>query len=549
LQTRTQPDATLGAVVSSADFLNGLQSARVLVKSGLLGPLRPDKYVRMAAALSRRGISSTVGMTLAARRSPDRAALIDERGTVTWAELDQRTDALAAALDAEVGDLRRIALLARNHRGFVEALVAASKLGADLLLLNTGFAGPQLAEVVGREHADLIVYDQEFEAIVADLPGATRRVVAWQDGNTDNPTLNGLIDGHVGATAPAKLGAGRVILLTSGTTGTPKGASRGADAGISQIVSAIERVPWHTDDTVVIAAPMFHAWGYGCLLMASLMANTVVMRRRFDPEQTLALVARHRAAGLAVVPIMIQRIEALPDAVQSRYPCSSLRFVTASGSAMEAGSLLRFMDRFGDVVYSHYNATEAGMIAIATPADLRAAPRSTGRPASGCTVRILDDDGTEAAVGEIGEIAVRNGTQFEGYTHGGSKEIRDGFMLTGDVGRMDTDGRLTVEGRADDMIVSGGENVYPGEVEDVLAAHEDVLEAAVIAVYDREYGQRLAGFVVLREGSSIDGEQLRTHVKSSLANYKVPRSVSLLDEMPRNATGKVMKRNLAEPPQ
>jgi acyl-CoA synthetase (AMP-forming)/AMP-acid ligase II len=532
-------------VASTADVLEGLQSIRVLLRSGLLGPLRPDKYIRMAAAVAGQGISSTMGMTLAARRSPDRPALIDERGVLTWAELDSRTDALAAALHAVGGDrLRRVALLARNHRGFVETLVAASKLGVDLLLLNTGFAGPQLAEVVGREEADLIVYDQEFEAIVEDVPGEPARIVAWQDRDTEDLTVDGLIKRHLGAPVPEKHGPGRVILLTSGTTGTPKGASRGADGGAGQLVSAIERVPWHTDDTVVIAAPMFHAWGYGCLLMASIMANTMVMRRRFDPEQTLALVARHRAAGLAVVPIMIQRIEALPEVAQERYQCPSLRFVTASGSAMEPGSLLRFMDRFGDVVYSHYNATEAGMIAIATPADLRAAPRSTGRPASGCAVRILDEDGTEVEVGQLGEIAVRNGTQFDGYTHGGSREIRDGFMLTGDVGRLDDVGRLTVEGRADDMIVSGGENVYPGEVEDALAAHPDVLEAAVIGVDDAEYGQRLAAFVVLTEESSLSGDDLRAHVKASLANYKVPRSVDVLDEMPRNATGKLMKREL-----
>lgn len=377
------------------------------------------------------------------------------------------------------------------------------------------------------------MYDQEFEDVVADLPATTHRVVAWQERPTDLPTLDTLIERYDGVPPPDRRQTPRVILLTSGTTGTPKGARRGAEGGVSQIVAAIERVPWHTDDTVVIAAPMFHAWGYGCLLMAALLANTIVMRRRFDPEQTLALVARHRAAGLALVPIMIQRIEALPEVVQSRYPCPALRFVTASGSAIEPRSVLRFMDRFGDVVYSHYNATEAGMIAIATPADLRAAPRSTGRPVPGCAVRIIGDDGSDAAIGEVGEIAVRSGTQFDGYTHGGNREIRDGFMLTGDVGRMDAQGRLTVEGRADDMIVSGGENVYPGEVEDALAAHPD--------------GQRLAGFVVLRPQSAVDGDTLRSHVKNSLATYKVPRSVTVLDEMPRNATGKIVKRSLAEP--
>jgi fatty-acyl-CoA synthase len=526
--------------------------AWVIARSRLLGPLRPDKYVRMAAAVRRQGLTAMTGTSLAAARRPDGIALVDERGAMTWAELEERTDALAAALAPYLRDGEnahgRVGLLARNHRGFVETLVAAGKLGADLVLLNTAFSGPQLVELLGREDVDVIVHDQEYAEALAGLDQGPARVVAWEDGPTDGPTVDGLISEHLGQQPPAATSKPHVVLLTSGTTGAPKGARRGTGGGAGDLAAILERVPWRAEDTVVVAAPMFHAWGFGCLVLAATMANTVVMSRRFDPEQTLAMAARHRADGMCVVPVMLERIVALPEEVRRRYPLPALRFVTASGSAMEPTALTAFMDAFGDVVYSNYNATEAGMIATATPEDLRHDPRSAGRPVRGCQVRILDEDGEQLPSGEVGQIAVLNTTPFEGYTHAhdgrSTKDHLDGYMLTGDLGKLDEEGRLRVEGRVDDMIVSGGENVYPAEVEAVLGAHPDVVEAAVVGVPDEQFGQRLMGYVVLRPGAGPDTQHLRTHVRDQLANYKVPRDIVVLDELPRNASGKVVKKQL-----
>jgi fatty-acyl-CoA synthase len=531
-----------------------LGNARVIARSGLLGPLRPDKYLKMAGAIRRQGLSAMAGASLAAARRPEGLALVDERGAMTWGELEARTDALAAALSAHLdeqgvdGSNARIGLLARNHRGFVESLVATGKLGADLVLLNTAFSGPQLAELLGRERVDVLVYDQEYAAALAELPdvaaGGPLHVTGWEDEPAKGLTLDGLIADHLGRRPPAPAGSPHVVLLTSGTTGAPKGAKRGTGGGAGDLVAIIERVPWRAEDTVVVAAPMFHAWGFGCLVLAATMANTVVMRRHFDPEETLAMAARHRADGMAVVPVMLERIVDLPPMVRSRYPLPALRFVTASGSAMEPTALIEFMDAFGDVVYSNYNATEAGMIATATPEDLRHDPRSAGRPVRGCQLRILGEDGTQLPTGEVGQIAVLNTTPFEGYTQGDGKDHQDGYMLTGDLGRLDAQGRLNVEGRVDDMIISGGENVYPAEVEAVLGQHPDVVEAAVVGVPDESFGQRLLGYVVLRQGAKTNAQQLRTHVRDQLANYKVPRDIVVLDELPRNASGKVMKRQL-----
>ncbi|MBV9831538.1 MAG: bile acid CoA ligase [Marmoricola sp.] len=520
-----------------------------LVRSGMLAPLRPDKYLRMADVVRRQGTNATTGLSLAAARRPRGTALVDERGSLTWAELERRCNALAVGLAAEAGrPPGTIGILCRNHRGFVEALSATARLGADALLLNTGFSAPQLADVLEREGAEVIVYDEEFAGLLGPvrerLDGLVE-VVAWTDDAPPGRSVESLIAHHLGEAPPKPSRHGRTVLLTSGTTGAPKGARR-AGGGADQLAAMLDRIPWRAEETVVVAAPMFHAWGFGQLAVASTMTCTIVMRRRFDPEATLELVQRHRATGLSVVPVMLERIIDLPDDVLSRYDTSSLRFVTASGSRMRPEALVRFMDRFGDVVHNSYNATEAGQISVAVPADLRVAPDTAGRAVRGTDLRIVDDEWHELPAGEVGRIIVRSDSQFEGYTHGGSKDFHEDYMVSGDVGRLDADGRLFVVGRDDEMIVSGGENVYPLEIEETLGAHDAVREAAVFGVDDEQFGQRLVAFVVLSDGASASPDDLKAHVRSQLAGYKVPREVTVLDELPRNASGKVVKRELLE---
>ena len=308
----------------------------------------------------------------------------------------------------------------------------------------------------------------------------------------------------------------------------------------------LDRIPWRAGETTVIAAPIFHAWGFGQVAISATMTCTMVMRRRFDPVATLELVRKHGASGLAVVPVMLERIMDLPDDVLDAHQMPSLRFVTASGSRMRTDALLGFMDRFGDVVYNSYNATEAGLISTATPADLRLAPDTAGRPLTGTSVRLLDDADREVSTGEVGRIVVASNSGFDGYTSSDTKAFADGHMVSGDVGRVDERGLLFVVGRDDEMIVSGGENVYPLEVEQVIGAHPAVREVAVIGVDDPKFGQRLAAYVVRAPQTIVGAEALRDHVREQLAGFKVPRDVHFIDELPRNATGKVLKRQLVE---
>jgi len=519
-----------------------------MYRAGVIAPMRPDRYVRMGRAVRREGMTVTTGFAIAARRCPDRPALIDELGTLTWRELDEHSDAMAAALqELPAGPPKVTGIMARNHRGFVESLIAANRIGADVLLLNTSFAGPALAEVVAREEVDAVIYDEEFGPSIShameERPHATR-IVAW----TDDPgahtvTVAGLVNGHVGQRPSPSGRTSKLILLTSGTTGSPKGAKH-SGGGPETLKSILDRTPWRAEEVTVIAAPMFHAWGFGQLVFAAMMACTIVTRRKFDPEATLALVDEHRATGLCVVPVMFDRIMDLPDDVRARYSGRTLRFAAASGSRMRPDVVIKFMDQFGDVIYNNYNATEAGMIATATPSDLRAAPDTAGRPAEGTDIRILDAELRALPTGEVGTIYVRTSAQFDGYTSGATKDFHNGFMSSGDVGYLDDAGRLFVVGRDDEMIVSGGENVYPIEVEKTLSAHPDVTEAAVLGVDDDEYGQRLAAFVVLSDNASATPDGLKAHVRENLAKYKVPRTITVLDELPRSSTGKIVRREL-----
>ena len=520
--------------------------AKTLFGSGLLGPTRPDRLAQVGLALKRWGTTSAGAIAVAAARTPDQPALVDELGALSYGELHRRGNALASAFAAQglrPGD--KIAVMCRNHRGFVDATVATSRLGANVLYLNTAFAAPQLADVIERERAAAIVYDEEFANIVEPVRAGRRSFVAWHDGESaaGDLLIEDLIAQGDPAGVPVPKEPGRVIILTSGTTGAPKGARRSA-ATLGAAAALLSKMPLKARETTMIAAPIFHTWGLAHFTLGVPLASTVVLRRRFDPEGTLRAVARHRATALVVVPVMLQRMLELPDEVFAKYDTSTLRVIAASGSALPGPLSSRVMDRFGDVLYNTYGSTEVAWATIATPEDMRAAPGTAGRPPVGTRVRLLDEEGREVPVGQSGRIFVGNELPFEGYTGGGNKEVLDGLMSSGDVGHFDAAGRLFVDGRDDDMIISGGENLFPSEVEDLLAGHAAVREVAVVGVPDDEWGQRLKAVVALNPGADCDEEQLKAYVRANLAAFKVPREIVFVEELPRNATGKVLKREL-----
>ncbi|MCU1658299.1 MAG: Plipastatin synthase subunit [Pseudonocardiales bacterium] len=505
----------------------------------------PHRMIGVARALDAYGPAGAA-IVLAAAGQSGHVAIIDERGPITFGQLDARSNALANALRAKgftPGD--SVGILARNHRGLFEAIFAAAKLGARTLLLNTDFAGPQLVDVCAREDVTVLIHDSEFAPIVSGYDPPLGHVLAWSDEQGAGPSIDSLVEAASTATPPRPPRKQRLVLLTSGTTGTPKGAPR--DLALSLVIPGgyLSKIPLRSGRTVMLAAPAFHAWGLLSSMLALGLGNTVVTTRRFEPANTIAALEQHRCDALVTVPILLSRLIAEDGELAAR-DLSALRVVAVSGSALSPELATRAMDTLGDVVYNLYGSTEVAYATIATPADLRAAPGTVGRPPFGTTIRLLDPDGREVPPGQSGRIFVGNAIQFEGYTGGGTKETVRGLMSTGDVGHLDEGGRLFVDGRDDDMIVSGGENVFPREIEELLATHDLIVEAAVVGVPDPDFGTRLRAYVVPTAPQALDEAAVRDFVKANLARYKVPREVVFLDELPRNPAGKVLKRQLSD---
>jgi acyl-CoA synthetase (AMP-forming)/AMP-acid ligase II len=513
-----------------------LFTVRTLARAGVAKPVRPDRLVRGLRVLRAWGKTPAAGYGVSAARYPSAPAIIDELGTITFAELDRRTNAIARAWMADgIGPGRTVAILCRNHRGFVEATVAASKTGANMLYLNTSFAGPQVAEVCRAELPVAIVHDGEFADLVAEAAAGTRSYGAWPEP---------LASGADARPLDPPQRPGRVVILTSGTTGAPKGAGRHHPTSLDPAAALLDMIPLRARERTLIAAPMFHSWGLAHFNLGLTLSTTLVLRRKFDPVAILDAIAEHRVHALIVVPVMLQRLlEARRDS-PVRHDLSSLRIIAASGSPLPGHLANEVMDEFGDVLYNLYGSTEVAWATIATPEDLRVAPGTAGRPPHGTVLRLYDDKGRVVPRGEHGRIYVSNEMQFEGYTGGGGKDTIDGLMSSGDVGHIDSNGRLFVDGRDDEMIISGGENVFPREVEDLLADHPAIEEVAVVGVDDEDFGQRLRAFVVPCAGEELSEEDVKAHVRDNLARFKVPRDVVFLDELPRNATGKVLKRVL-----
>ncbi len=513
----------------------------------MVGPELPHRVAKLLVSFDRFGLLGGA-ITAGAIRHGDRIALVDERGELSYKELDERSNALANAwreqgLEAGEG----VAILARNHRGFFESVFAAAKCGARIILLNTSFAGPQIREVAEREETDLLVYDDEYADMLGDGKLPRGRYRAWtEEGGGGDETLESLIEG-ASTKAPPKPGESpRITILTSGTTGTPKGAPRSEPRSLALIGGLLSKVPFRAREVTVLPVPLFHALGFMQAFVGIGLGSTLVVSRHFDPEKALEALEEHGASAMVVVPVMLRRMADLGEEKIKEHDLSELRIIFVSGSALGADLTQRATELFGPVVYNLYGSTEVAYATIATPEDQEADPASVGKVVRGSVVKILDDDGNEVDTGESGRIFVGNLSQFEGYTGGGSKEEVGGLISSGDVGHFDEEGRLFIDGRDDEMIVSGGENVFPAEVEELLESHEAIEEAAALGVEDEKFGQRLKAFVVLRKSGELSEDDVKGYVKENLARYKVPRDVVFVDELPRNPTGKVLKRELEE---
>ncbi|NNH70947.1 SDR family NAD(P)-dependent oxidoreductase [Nocardia uniformis] len=529
--------------------------------------LPPPTRVPQTVAALRGGVTIATLLALFAARFPDTPAVIDDDGEISAAELHRRVEKLAAAMRQRwnIGRGSRVGVLCRNHRGFVEAIMAGARLSADVVPLNYGFAGPQLGSVLDREHVDLLCYDAEFQAALANSGFRGPRLVVRSGSATPlsapaaAPSVDDLIAQDLPPVRMVGYGA-TLVILTGGTTGVPKGAPRRLALGElipyalrlrPRMLGVLTEIPRFTPiprigNPIIVAPPLHHAYGLGAMLLACALGAPMILRRTFDAQQTLADIERYSVNIACLVPAMLKRIMDLPPEIRRDYNCMTLDAVPCGAAPLPPRLGTEFMDEFGDVLFNGYGSTEVGPGALATPADLRAAPGTVGYPPKGLVdIRIVDADGRDVRPGDTGRIVNRNPVTFLGYSGGGHKPVLPGgWMDSGDVGHFDSAGRLFIDGRSDDMILSGGENVFPQEVEELLQSHPAVADAGAVGVPDPEFGQRLAAFVVRRPGAEVTDAELQAYVKSSLANYKVPREVVFTGELPRSTSGKLRRAQL-----
>ena len=520
--------------MTAADIVTS--AARVVLRSGLFAPAGPLTMFRIVREAVRGGASLATVLAIAAARWPDRAAVIDDDGALSYGQLQSRTESLAAALSHNhgIGPGVPVGILCRNGRAYMQAMFAVAAVGADVVLLNTEFRTGALATALGAQRIHTVLCDDEF----TDRVRAADEAVAVVD-----PTA---LEIDERAPRPKAGPRGRIVLLTSGTTGTPKGVPRipTITPALGVGVVFLDRIGLRAGSRIVVPVPMFHAFGFGMVLLTVILGGTLITRRRFDAEATLAQASLHRAHVLAAVPVMLARILDLPDEVRARNPVPSLRVVITAGARLDPSLAQRFMDAYGDILYNGYGSSEVAIASLATPADLRDTPETVGRPVAGCPVEILDENDSPVGPNVIGRVFVGGGLTFDGYTGGGGKNVVAKLTGTGDMGYFDEAGRLFIVGREDDMIVSGGENVYPRAVENALGEHPDVVDHAVIGVPDQDFGQRLAAFVVLRPGVDTGEGELREYLKDRVSRFEQPRDITIAATIPRNPTGKVLRREL-----
>lgn len=525
------------AVVSGDGVV--VTAARALLRSRLLSPPPPVAGLRLIREARRGGTNPYALLAVTAARWPQRAAIIDDDGTLTYHELQSETASLARRLSGDgAGPGTAVGVMCRNGRGFVEAFFAAALIGADVVLVNTDFRTDALAAALSSHRITTIVADEEFAARVR---GCDKAVVLV------DPATVVECESRPRPSRPVVAAPGRIVLLTSGTTGKPKGVPRTPQlrSAVGVWVTILDRTGLRTGSRISVAMPMFHGLGLGMLMLTVALGSTALTHRHFDAEAALAQASLHRADAFTAVPVVLARIMDLPRRVRARNALPYLRVVLSSGDRLDPTLGQRFMDAYGDVLYNGYGSTEVGIGALATPADLREAPETVGKPVAGCPIRIFDKNDRPVGARVTGRIFVGGELAGEGYTDGGAKAVVDGMTSTGDMGYLDNAGRLFIVGREDDMIISGGENVYPRAVENALAEHPDVADNAVIGVPDERFGQRLAAFVVLQPGRGIDPSALRDYLRARVTRYEQPRDINIVGSIPRNPAGKVVRKELS----
>jgi acyl-CoA synthetase (AMP-forming)/AMP-acid ligase II len=504
-------------------------------------------------------------LTIYAAVQPDKPAVIEHpRGgdavVVTFAELEERANRLANALIAlGSGPGQKVIWCGPNSLGVVDVVNAARKVGATAVPLNYRLSPEEAAYVTDHCDATLVLVDAEyaelFRAIRADIPKVTHVLVYGGEALEGQESVEKLTT-SAPATAPPERDAevAATMIYTSGTTGKPKGALRSAPADPQAVATLLGLIGCAPDDIYITTGPLYHSGPGGFMAIAQALGQTVVLQRKFDPEDWLRLVDTYRVTATFSAPTPIRMICSLPDEVRARYDRSSMKRMLANAAPWSMALKRLYLADFpADSLWEIYGSTELGVNTVLAPADQLRKPGSCGQVAPMVEIALFDDDGNEVTgIGpdHPGELFVRSPNVFSDYYKQHDKFLADqkqGFQTVGDIAYRDDDGFYYICDRKKDMIISGGMNIYPAEIEAALELHPDIYEAAVFGIPSEEWGELVHAVVVRREGSTVGGEQIQSFARDHLARYKIPRSFSFTDELPKTGSGKVLKRELRAP--
>jgi acyl-CoA synthetase (AMP-forming)/AMP-acid ligase II len=472
-------------------------------------------------------------------------------------ELNDLMDRIGAGLArVGVGPGVSVLIAVKNRPEFIMIQSAVARIGGAAVTASWRSTAPELEYLATHSGAKVIFFDAEIQDVIRELR-------ASEAISSDTPfyAVGGRVEGFPSIedllapisaeqAAPDKSEEGAVVMYTSGTTGKPKGAVRKFQKNtLASTLAVIGETPMRVGEVHLAVCPLYHATAFGFIGLSYILGSSVVVLPEFRPELFLEMVERYRVTTTAVVPTMLHRLAELGPDVIRKYDISSLKVIFSGGAQLTASLANEVLDVLGDTLFNFYGATETGIVTIAGPDDLRASPGTIGRPVPGVDIRLLDENGRDVPEGEAGELYVRTSLLIEGYhadAEATRQSMRGEYFSVGDLARRDRRGCYHIEGRKRDMIISGGVNVYPAEVEAVLDAHPAVAEVAVVGVPDREWGERVRAFVVPRRGASVTDDELRAHCRARLAGPKVPRDFVFLDALPKNPTGKILKRELRE---
>jgi fatty-acyl-CoA synthase len=548
-----------------------LDNARFVAKAfrstGLGADLHPTRWPKLVRAARGAKLGPHVITMFHAANTPDREALVEygEPGTaprrLTWGELDAMINRTAHALVARgVTGGDRVALMLPNGIEYLVAQQALMRIGCTAVQIGYRLKAAEIAYILANAEPKATIVAAAFASAMAEARAEANvggGVLVVGPLRPDEAIAGGedyarAIAGEPGDAPPKVSGAdgGGVMVYTSGTTGKPKGATRKfKQTGLDAVADMVQQVGMRHDDRHLCVCPLYHSAAPAFVQIMLSFGATVVLMNHFEPEAALALIQREQITCSMMVPTMLVRMCALPKPVRERYDTSSLRWIMSGAAPLSTETARQVGDQFGRVLWNFYGATETGLVTLAGPDDHVARPGTIGRKLRGNQIRLLAEDGTEAPVGAVGEFYARNSMLIAGYHKNAdatSSAQKDGYFSVGDLARVDADGFYYLESRKHDMVISGGVNIYPREIEDHLNTHPSILEVAVVGVPDPEWGETLKAFVVLRQGMSITESELAEYCKAALADYKRPRKVAFLDELPRNPTGKVLKRELRD---